>query len=221
MIALNPAEVEARRDEGLARLDGRLMFDVGHFITWYSAAELSITGLLAAASGVIDHSTFDTLCMGMDCRMKIGRLRKILKNGRGIGANLDHRLIYIDEKARPIRTSIAQSILSFDETHEGRYYAFSLGALSWEEIAQHGSTGYKPATVVTAAELLGWGKWLELFCADVQETLHSAARTGPFEIEDPKSPMPAASRPGNGDRHSFSRRGRPVIGKIFGEPNGV
>lgn len=74
MIEMSPEQAAYYRKIIREGADGNLLLDIGYFMTWYSAVELSITLLLAAASGAADFETFDTLCAGTDARVKIERL---------------------------------------------------------------------------------------------------------------------------------------------------
>lgn len=118
---MTPVEVAQFRAATKANADANMAHDVGYFITWYSAVELGITALLAFAAKAPDLTTFDTLCSGMDLRVKIERLRKILKSRGGIGVNLDTRLRLIDDKARRTRNRLAHSFMSHSESGEVRY----------------------------------------------------------------------------------------------------
>jgi hypothetical protein len=191
MIEIPPAQIDAFRSAILQGPDSKLITDVGYFIIWFSAAELGITTLLAVASNSGELGVFDTLCSGMDARVKVERLRRIRKSRGGIGPNLDARLRYFDEKARKIRNLVAHSYMGVTENMPGRYFAASLGSLPWKELNTPAPMGIQaPPRILTPAELLGWGGWLARFCEDLSACFNQAATGGAFEIENAKSQVP-------------------------------
>lgn len=195
MITITPQQTAAYRKALRESSDANMHTDVGYFIVWYSAAELALTALLAVASGCKEIGTFDTLCSGMDSRVKIERLRKILKAGNGIGPNLDARLRHLDDKARPIRNRIAHSMLGRSENGPDRYFASSLGSMPWRELNDEPpSFATRPPIVITPEELLGWGAWFAQFAQDLSAAFNLATQTGEFEIKNPLTSVPQANQ---------------------------
>jgi hypothetical protein len=195
MITMTPEQALAFRATAAKSADGDMHYDVGYFIVWYSAVELGITGLLATASRAHDLQTFDDLCAGMDCRVKIERLRRILKRRNiPLGPNLDARLRYVDEKARRLRNRIAHAFLARSESGPNRYYASSLGSLPWVQLGQVAPFPSKPPVVITPEELLGWGAWLAAFTGDISAAFNQAVHTGEYEIVNPGTMVPQEGR---------------------------
>lgn len=174
---------------------GDMVLDVGYFLVWFSAAELGITALLALASSARDLNDFDILVSGMDCRVKIERLRKLRKRHGGLGPNLSKRLAYIDDKARPIRNRLAHSFLSNSEKGPPRYFASSMGSLPWKELdGTPPLRGSLPPVIITPDQLLGWGAWFALFTEDVTHAFNHAIQTGEYEIVNPQTQVPSADQ---------------------------
>lgn len=195
MIEIPPAQINAYRNKILQGTDAHLVTDVGYFIVWYSAAELALTTILAVASKSPDLEIFDSLCSGMDARVKIERLRRIRKPFGGIGPNLDLRLRHFDDKARKIRNIVAHSFIGRSESGEERYFASALSSLPWKELNEKSPhPNPKQPRIITPGELLGWGGWLALLCDDLSACFNAAALTGVFEIENPKTMVPQANQ---------------------------
>jgi hypothetical protein len=60
--------------------DRDLYLHLGHFLAWYSKAELSLTITMAMVLGERDLAAFQQLTKGLDARTKIQRCRKNLPN---------------------------------------------------------------------------------------------------------------------------------------------
>ncbi|WP_371432094.1 hypothetical protein [Novosphingobium sp.] len=195
MFGFTPDQADAHRQAVNTLPDSVMYIDIGYFIAWYASVELGITALLALASQASSLSSFDTLCSGMDARVKIERLRKILKAGPGIGSALDERLHYFDKKARPIRNRLAHASLAISESGSTEYYASSLGSLPWKQLGlDPAHPDHKPPIVITPAQLLGWGAWFQHFGRDLSAAFNHALQTGVFEIVEPESPLPSGNR---------------------------
>jgi hypothetical protein len=192
MFILNPLQVTQYRANLIAGPDHPMIVDVGYFLIWYSAAELSITNLLAYASGVTDLDVFDSLVRGMDLQTKIERLNRIRKRRGGVGPNLAARLKYMNAKCRPIRNRLAHCAMFRSDKQQGNYLASTLGTLPWDDMGQAQPPGIKhnPPVIYSDAQLLGWGGWLAAFCQDASQALNHARDTGEFEIANPLTPEP-------------------------------
>lgn len=192
MFNLTPDEATQYRANLIAGQDRNLAIDVGYFMIWYSSVELSLTNLLAYASGFPDLDVFDSLVAGMDFKVKVERLRRIRRRRGGIGPALSARLKYMDEKCRPIRNRLAHSAMSNSEKQKGNYLASTLGTMPWDDFGVKQSVGlkYRPPVIYTPAQLLGWGAWLAAFATDLSATLNHVVKTGEFEIVNPRTPEP-------------------------------
>jgi hypothetical protein len=196
MFQLTPKQVTDLRNRIIYGPDVNLTTDVGYFMIWYASAELAFTNLLALASRAGDLEVFDTLCSGMDFRVKIERFRRIRRGNGGIGSNLDVRLKYLDEKCRPIRNRLSHCAISRSEKRDGVYQASTLATLPWDDFQMelpHGIS-FKPPITYTEAQLLGWALWLTKFVTDVSAAHGHAVATGEFEIVNPLTPEPPADQ---------------------------
>jgi hypothetical protein len=193
MIEMTPEQANAFRSRAQSSPDWDLMTDVGYFLIWYAAVELAITLLLAQASGSKNLQIFDTLCSGMDARVKIERFRSIAKGK--IGPNLTARLKHFEEKARPIRNRLAHAMLTRSESGPSVYFASSLSSMPWREWGEP-DPGYPtaPPIVITPEQLLGWGAWFTQFAQDLHGVFIGYERIGVFEIANPKTPEPPVGR---------------------------
>ncbi|QUT05263.1 hypothetical protein KFK14_20055 [Sphingobium phenoxybenzoativorans] len=209
MIELTPENIQHIRTNELPKRQSEMFHDVGYFITWYSVAELGITALLAVASGSRDLIKFDILCGGMDCRVKIERLRKCVNATSKIGKNLDARLKYMDEKARPIRNRLAHSSLTHAESGPQRYYASSIASLPWKELGMDNPAPSNPPITIMPEQLLGWGTWFNHFYMDLSQAFNLAIATGEFEIKNPTTKVPSANRANNPARVARAKRNKP------------
>jgi hypothetical protein len=192
MFDLTPEQVTEYRSTLIAGPDRDLCIDIGHFMIWYSAVELSFTNMLAFASGVADLDIFDSLCAGMDFKVKVERFHRIRRKRGGVGPNLAARVRYMNDKCRPIRNRLAHAAMTLSEKQKGNYLASTLGTMPWDDIGQEQPPGIKhnPPVIYTPAQLLGWGAWLRAFCQDLAVALRRALETGEFEITDPLTPEP-------------------------------
>src|SRR6476469_3562755 len=98
MFHLNPEDATQLRTKIRYSADNELTTDIGYFMMWYAASELAFTNLLAIASRSSDLEIFETLCSGMDFRVKLERFRRLRRERGGIGPNLDSRLKYMNDK---------------------------------------------------------------------------------------------------------------------------
>ena len=210
MFSLDDDQTKAYRAELLAGEDRDLITDVGYFMLWYSTAELGFTNLLALAAGMPRLDLFDTLCSGMDFRVKIHRFQRIRQKNGGVGPNLQMRLDYLDQKCRPIRNRLAHSAVSRSEDGPLRYFVSSIATMPWREWGEPllGGEHYDPPVTYTPNQLIGWGAWLAAFASDISQAFRLAMETGEFEITAPRSPEPPESletrkrkaRPAKGDK---------------------
>ena len=196
MFHLNPEDTTQVRTKIRYSADNELTTDIGYFMMWYAASELAFTNLLAIASRASDLEIFETLCSGMDFRVKLERFRRLRRERGGIGPNLDSRLKYMNDKCRPIRNRLAHCTLSRSEKQEGVYLASTLATLPWDDLQMELPQGmtFKPPITYSAAQLLGWGVWLSKFVLDLAAACRNAGETGEFEITNPQTPEPPADQ---------------------------
>lgn len=188
MLKIPADQIGSYRQAIRSGSDRDTIVDVGYFLIWYSAVDVGFTQLFALASGIHDYWKFDTLCSGMDLRVKMERFRKIRKRNGGIGPNLDKRLRYLDDKCRPIRNRLAHCAIIRAEDGTERYFATTLGALPYKALGEEKSDPRMPEPIEYSAEqLLGWGAWLALFAKDLSAAMRHATATGEFEIPSPLS----------------------------------
>jgi hypothetical protein len=190
MFQLTPKQVTTLRNSIIYGPDVNVTTDVGYFLIWYASAELGFTNLLALASRAGDLEIFDTLCSGMDFRVKIERFRRIRRNSGGIGPKLDARLTYLNDKCRPIRNRLSHCAITRSEKREGVYLASTLATLPWDDfqMALPEGVSFKPPITYTDAQLLGWAVWLSKFVHDLAAAHSHAIETGEFEIVSPQTP---------------------------------
>jgi hypothetical protein len=199
MIEITPAQADSYRAQIRLSEDSELVTDVGYFMLWYSAVELSITLTLAYASGVHDLHTFDILTQGMDARVKIERLRAIAKDK--IGSKLAARLKYFEEKARPIRNRLAHAAMGRSEQGPKVYFASSLSSMPWKEWGEDEPPHRtKPPIAISPEQLLGWGGWMVAFASDLTQAHRAFRTTGVFEIDNPVTPEPPVGRQSPADK---------------------
>ena len=202
MFPMPPDQVPAFRAQLRAGADNDMLTDVGYFLVWYSAAELAFTNLTAYICKINDLEMFDTLCRGMDFRVKIERFRRIRANRGGIGPNLDARLTYLAKSCRPLRNRLAHCAMISGNAPARGYLASTIGTLPFQEFGEEFPEGFRfdPPVRIMPQQLLGWGAWLAAFSNDLSATINHLTATGECEIVHPQSSVPLADQESRGQK---------------------
>lgn len=180
-------EIEKIRSAILKGEDANLYLHIGHFMSWFSAAEIRITMLLQVATENRDAESFELLTRGMDARIKCERLRKACKKEDLLGPNLAQRLRIFENRVIPLRNKLAHCMVMAPDPNGGIFYLSTLARLPYKAFEREQS-GLEPESM-RSIDLFRWGHWTCLFSWDLQPALHETTKSGKFEVENPRSPL--------------------------------
>ena len=169
--------VERLRAHMFAGNDRHLFCHVGFFMTWFAAAEMSITYLLAIATRSIDVPSFYTLVRGMDARVKCERLRTASKSYKPLGPNLAERLKFFENTLIGTRNKMVHSFITVPEPFDKMYFG---------TVSKVGEEAPHAATLAVFRQ----GLWLNLFASELNEVVKTEAPLAILEIDRPRSQTP-------------------------------
>ncbi len=178
--------IEKLRDEWLSSNDRHLYSHIGFFMSWFAAAEMSVSFLLALATKSIDMEGFKLLVRGMDARVKCERLRKASKSYKPIGAALDDRLKNFEKTMIGTRNKIAHSVVVCPEPFDKIYFcSHNEWPSQYFEVADKNPN---PPEFISTIALFKQGLWLNFFSYDLHSLVKTEAQAVVLEITHPHSP---------------------------------
>jgi hypothetical protein len=162
---------------------------MGNYLTQYAMLEMQLTMILAAQSNMVrDLESFHILTRGMDCRVKLERMRTIAKGREGIGPKLKMRLDHFEQKAIQLRNDLAHAAFWRNETVVGRYHLLTIDTARAADFDDQKIP--EVARVVEASDLLQAAYWLNVLREDLSPVFFQAIRREQLEVVNPKSRVP-------------------------------
>ena len=198
-------DLKAHRDRTFAADDKELFLHVGHFISYYAAAEFALTMLLQTFTGRPHPAGFHILTRGMDAKIKVKRLKEAIEScGCTLDEGLQKRLNHFTKNLVSLRNVLVHSHLYWPEggdlqmTSIGRPPIFAVAPLK----------APKPRRTIPGLELYERGAWLCLFFQDLiaieDRYRHNRAPKGEIGIDHYSSGLPT------GDQQSPEKLARRV-----------
>jgi hypothetical protein len=166
--------------------DVKLFTHIGHFLHWFTAAELGITNLLARALDYTHFDKFEVLASRMDARFKCTRLRIDASKFMEIGPNLDARLKHFENVFIPMRNNFAHRLPILEAGGSKIRFSGSVDV---------GTPPKKAADQISVNELFEQAEWLNWFASELSMALNGSALTGKLEIIHPRTRLPQAHSP--------------------------
>jgi hypothetical protein len=181
------------RQHTFAGEDANLYQHIGYFCTWFGQVELQITFLMALLNNSPDFVGFDLLIKGMDARVKIERLTKLLKLRAAYEkkSNLGQRLIHFETLIVPLRNRIMHS--GFYSTHdpESVLHLTSLTKFPAGGPIPNPIPDTEDADSITYLRLFKAGLWLNYFNDDLTSIYKGIPQSERvFEIKTPRTWVP-------------------------------
>jgi len=193
------------RSKAFESEDKEMFLHVGHFTVWYGSAEFTLTLLIHAFSGNIHPRQFHALTKGMDGKVKVERLKKLVQvAGWEISKPLTKRIDHFLNVLVPTRNLLMHSHMYWPEG--GNLQLTSIGAppvLDGEMLGD-------PPTVISGLELFEKGTWLSLFAHDLTLALREVQARKPNQqtlgAGTLHSPLPTAHHPKTGPKASPAKK---------------
>lgn len=188
-------DVPAERDASFRSVDQPLFLHVGHFISWYAAAEFGVTILLHSFTGNTHPAPFHILTRGMDAKVKIERLKEAVEaHGWTVDAGLTRRLEHFQKTVAGLRNTIVHSHLYWPAG--GDLQMTSIGAPPM--YTKEPIIGSPPKTI-PGLELFERGLWLRAMAYDLfdieKQLPQPLPRGGTLGKANYQSSLPTGDRP--------------------------
>jgi hypothetical protein len=123
-----PVRDAARRHFLEEDVHGAAYTHLGHFMAWFSIAEMNLTVTLGVVVQAANMESFELLVRGMDARIKCERLRAAVTAVSTLGPNIASRIDHFEKKICKLRNLMAHRWPAFDEASQTVYFC-SLGGI--------------------------------------------------------------------------------------------
>lgn len=197
--------LEEQRSINFSGIESELFLHIGHFTAWYASAEMMLTVLLHTFSGSMHPGQFHILTKGMDGKIKVERLKKLVSIcGWEISDALKKRIDHFQNTIIPLRNSLMHSHLYWGADHN-----LQVTSIAAPPMIAGGVAGEAP-TIFHSLELFERGQWLCLFARDLGNAFNNVhdplSQTGTLGTGPLHSPLPTGHHPKTGPKASPARK---------------
>ena len=184
-------ENDALREKLFADPHREMWLHVGHFITWYAAAEFQITMMMFTLSQSRSIPQFEILTRGLDLPAKIERFKRAADvAGTPVGPELAARLDHLKGPIGSLRNKISHSFLMWGAS--GMQIS-SLGAPPLTKAGVPSHPDLRAPEIIPADTLFERGLWTKAFSMDLGDLQAAMPGLKTLERDEYRTSLPSGT----------------------------